>query len=93
MVNFHTLLDAEELKTSPHRRMLDVIVLRDVFNLRVRNAAMVFEKGRQPSASEEATLIDSRRQDGTAVLAVPDGIIGTSAKKGDTQGSASDNHV
>ena len=54
---------------------------------------MIFEKGRQPPASDKAAFVDRGRQYGASVLAVPNGIIGTTSEEGDAKRSASDNHV
>jgi hypothetical protein len=72
--------------------MLNFAVPADVFYFRVRDAAVVFEKRRQPSGCYVAALIDGRRQHGAAMLTIPKRIIGTAAKKGDAKRRACNVH-
>ena len=53
---------------------------------------MIFEEGRQPSASDITALVDGGRQYGPPFSPIPHGIVRTAAKKRDAKGSASDYH-
>ena len=72
--------------------MLNRIVRANVFDLGVGDAAVVFEERWQPSTGDVAALVDRGRQYRATVLAIPNGIIGTTAEEGDTKRSASDDH-
>jgi hypothetical protein len=61
--------------------MLNRTVLTDVFDFRVRDAAVILEEGRQPPAGNVAALVDSRRQYSPTILAIPDRIIGAATEE------------
>src|SRR5580704_15874341 len=67
--------------------MFDRIILVDVFNSRIRNAAVIFEKWRQPPACDIAAFIDRCGQNRAAEFAKPNGIIGAATEERDTQRS------
>src|SRR5580698_232078 len=91
-MDFHAVCNSHVLQASAHRRMLNLVVAVDVFNFRIRNPAVVFEKRRQIAARDVARLIDRRGKHGATMLAVPDGIVGAAAKKRDSKWGARDDH-
>jgi hypothetical protein len=63
--------------------VLDVVDPVAVLDLRVDDADLVLEEGRQVAAAEVAVLVDRGREHRAAVLAVPGGIVGTAPEEGD----------
>src|ERR1700722_18466599 len=86
-------VDLQELQALARRRMLDPAIVIYVFNSRVRQAALILEKGREPSGRNVAALVDSGREHSAAVLAVPDGIIRASAEERNAKRSTSNDHI
>jgi hypothetical protein len=46
MMNFDSVLDAEELEAAAHRRMLNCIIPLDILNFRVGDTTVILKKGR-----------------------------------------------
>ena len=92
VMDFHSGVDAHELEAGADGRMLDLIIAGDIFHFRIRDAAVILEKGWQSARGDVAGLVDGGGQDGTAMFAVPDRVVGAAAEKGDAHGSASDDH-
>src|SRR6266478_1478071 len=72
--------------------MLNQAVVGNIFNFRIGDATVVFEKGRHPPTSDIAVLVDCGRQYCAAVLPEPHRIIGTTSKKRNTKWSACNDH-
>src|SRR2546427_9487603 len=81
MMNFDALLNARELQARTHRRVFNLAIADDIFNSRIGNAAVIFEKRGQMSTSNVAAFVYRGRQYSAAVLSVPDRIIGTATKE------------
>src|SRR5690242_12650643 len=92
-MNLNSLLDSKILQTCPRRRMTDLSVVNDVFDFRIRNAAVVLEKRWQPPAGDVAALIDGGGQHGPAELTVPNGIIGSATKERNSERRTSNDHA
>jgi hypothetical protein len=92
-MDFDSLVNSKELQTSTNRGMFNGAVLIDIFNFRVRNAAVIFKKRRKVPTGDIATFIDSRGQDGPSMFAVPDGVVSASTKKRNAEWGSSDNHA
>src|ERR1700674_5203660 len=72
--------------------MLNQVVVGNVFNFRIGDATVVFEKRREPPTSDIAVLVDCGRQYRAAVLPEPHRIIGATSKKRNTKWRACDDH-
>ena len=46
MMNFDPVVDPEKLQTGTNRRMVDIAIVCDLFNLRLDYPAMMFKEGR-----------------------------------------------
>src|SRR5579863_1472735 len=92
-MDLNALLHAKKLQTSADRRVLNRAIAVHIFDFRVGNAAVVFEKWRQVTAGDVTTLVNRRGEYRTAMLTVPNRIISATAEKGDAQGSTRDNHA
>src|SRR5580700_11718883 len=91
-MNFHPVGDAHVFEASAHRRMLNLAIAADILNLRIRNAAVVLEKRRQPPGGDVARFVDRRGQHRAAMLSIPDWIVGPAAKKRYAKWSARNDH-
>ncbi len=91
-MNFHPIGDAHVFQASAHRRMLNLAIAADILNFRIRNAAVVLEKRRQPPSGDVTRFVDCRGQHRAAMLAIPDWIVGPAAKKRYAKWSARDDH-
>src|SRR5580704_9782257 len=92
-MDFDPTVDVQELQALARRRMLDRVIVIYVFNSRVRHAALILEKGREPSGRNVAALVDSGRQHSAAVFAIPDGIIRASPEERNAKRGTSNDHV
>jgi hypothetical protein len=81
MMDFHALVDAQELQTRAYRWMLNRIVSTDVLNLGIGDAAVILEERRQPPTSDVTALVDGGREYRASVLAIPHGIVGAATKE------------
>jgi hypothetical protein len=70
--------------------MLNLRHVLDAFDLRVDDAVLVLEEGRQIAARDVTVLVNGRRQDRAAVLFVPRGIIRPAAEERDAKRCACD---
>jgi hypothetical protein len=93
VVNLDSIVHSEKLQTTTNGGVLNGAVLINIFNFRVRNPGVIFKKGRKVTTGDIAAFIDRRGQDGATMLAVPDGIVGASAKERDAEWSASNDHA
>src|SRR5882724_12475777 len=93
VVNLNPFTDSHELQAAPDRRMLDSSVVCHVLNLRIRDSAVVIEKGREPPAGDVTVFVDGRRQNSSSVFLIPNRIIGASTEKRNAQWGASNNHL
>src|SRR5262249_38127092 len=84
--------DTQEPQTFADRWVFDQIVPPDVFDLRIRDAAVVFEEWRQPAACDIAALVDGSRQYRPTIFVVPNRIVGASSEEGDTERCARNDH-
>ena len=73
--------------------MFDRAVLVHIFNLGIRDAAMVFEKRRKPPAGDVTGFVNGRRQDGAAEFTVPDRIVGAPTEERDAERRSGDDHT
>src|ERR1700683_4815008 len=90
-MNFDPVFNAHELQASAHGRMLDQVISGDVLHLRIGNAAVIFEKRRQPTRRDVTGFVDGGQQNGAAVLTVPNRVIGAAAEKGNAEWGTSNN--
>src|SRR6516162_645906 len=81
VMDFNSFVDPQVLQTTSDGWMFDRPVLVDVLDLRIRDAAVVFEKRRQTPDRDVAALIDRRCENSATELPVPDWIVSSSAKK------------
>src|SRR5438128_5034211 len=72
--------------------MLNQVVVGNIFNFRIGDATVVFEKRRQPPTSDIAILVDCGRQYCAAVLPEPHWVIGTTSEKRNTKWRACNDH-
>jgi hypothetical protein len=72
--------------------MLNLAITTDIFNFRIRNAAVVLKKRGQPPSGDVTRFIDRCRQDRAAMLAVPDRVVGAAAKKRNAKWGARNDH-
>ena len=94
MVNLDPILDLQELKTAAHRWVLDRVVSTNIFNFRIRDAAVIFEERWQTSStSNVAALVDRGGQYRSPVLTIPNRIVCATTEKGDAKWSARDHHL
>jgi hypothetical protein len=61
--------------------MLKLIIVINIFDSRIRDAAVVLEKRWQAAASNVATLVDRRGENRTAVFTKPNRVVGSTTKK------------
>src|SRR5712692_1881990 len=92
-MNLDSLVDAQILQASPGGWVFDRTVIIDVFNSRIGQAAIIFEKRRQLPTSDVAAFIDRSGKYSTSVFTVPNRVIGAAAKEGDTERSARYDHA
>jgi hypothetical protein len=91
VVNLHTTIDPAITQDLPNRRMGDFLDVMAVFDSGINDANLVLEKRWQIAAGKVAILVYGRCQHRSAVGTIPCGIIGSTAKKGNTKwGSADD---
>src|SRR5580692_5651549 len=91
-MNFHSVSDTHVVQTSAHRRMFNLTIAADILDLRIRNAAMVLKKWRQPPSRDVTRFVDSCRQHRATMLAIPDWVVGAAAKKRYAKWSARNDH-
>src|SRR6185295_3951634 len=72
--------------------VLDLLRVLDQLDLRVHDPRLVVEELRQVADRDVAVLVDGRRQDGAAVLAVPGGVVRAAAEERDPERGAADDH-
>ena len=60
VVNFDAFPDFQKLQAASHRRMLDCLIVGNVLDLGVGNAASIIEERRHPAAGDVAVLINRR---------------------------------
>src|SRR5215471_18682329 len=74
VMDLDTIVDAQELQAAANRRMLNSCVVLNILDFRIRYAAPILEKRRQPTTADVATFVNRSCQYGTAMFAVPDWI-------------------
>ena len=93
VVNLHPFLDSEILQAGAHGGVLNLVVPADILDFGIGNTAVILKKRRQPAAGDVAVLVDRGGQYRAPVLAVPNGVVSTPAKKRNPEWSAGRNHV
>ena len=81
VMHFHAFLNAKILQAGANRRVLKVVVRIHVFDSRIRDPAVIFEKRRQVAARDVAAFVDGGGQHGAAKFTIPDGVIGATAEE------------
>ena len=92
VLNLDTVMDSMFAQDVTDGGMLDFIDGLCQFDLRINDAMPVFEKGRKLAKADVTVFVDCRSDYSSAVLAVPAGVVGPSAKKGDAKGCSADDH-
>src|SRR5580704_4779092 len=72
--------------------MLNLAIAADIFNPRIRNAAVVLKKRRQPARGDVTGFVDRRGQHRAAMLTIPHRVVGPAAKKRYPKWSARNDH-
>ena len=92
-MNFHTISNAHEAQGFSYGGMTNFIDFPDQFRLRIDNPVLMLKEGWQTPAGNIAVLINSGGQNSAAIFPVPDRVVRTTAKEGDTKRSPANNHL
>src|SRR5712692_6796507 len=91
-MQFDATFNLQVLQYFPDGRMGNFRYRSARLNLAINQPDPMFEEGRQVTTREITILIDGRRQNGSAVQAIPWGVVRSAPKEGDPERRATDNH-